>query len=51
MAQGDVLARIVDEKLGFQLAALEAQRQALAAQLANAQSGIEARARNCWSRA
>jgi RND family efflux transporter MFP subunit len=40
VAQGDVLAEIVDEKLGFQLAALEAQGQALAAQLANAQTEL-----------
>ena len=40
VAQGDVLAEIVDEKLGFQLAALEAQGRALAAQLANAQAEL-----------
>lgn len=40
VAQGDVLAEIVDEKLGFQLAALDAQGQALAAQLANAQAEL-----------
>ncbi len=40
VAQGDVLAEIVDEKLGFQLAALEAQGQALAAQLGNAQTEL-----------
>lgn len=40
VAQGDVLAEIVDEKLGFQLAALAAQGQALAAQLANAQAEL-----------
>lgn len=40
VAQGDVLAEIVDEKLGFQLAALKAQGQALAAQLANAQTEL-----------
>ncbi len=40
VAQGDVLARIVDEKLGFQLSALDAQGQALAAQLGNAQAEL-----------
>jgi RND family efflux transporter MFP subunit len=40
VAQGDVLAEIVDEKLGFQQAALEAQGRALAAQLANAQAEL-----------
>lgn len=40
VAQGDVLAEIVDEKLGFQLAALDAQGQALAAQLANARTEL-----------
>lgn len=40
VAQGDMLAEIVDEKLGFQLAALDAQGQALAAQLANAQAEL-----------
>ncbi len=34
---GQVLARIVDDKLDFQLAALAAQREAIAAQLANAE--------------
>lgn len=36
VAQGAVLARVVDEKLGFQLSALAAQRGALEAQLTNA---------------
>lgn len=40
VAQGDVLARIVDEKLGYQLAALAAQRQALIAQLDNAKAEL-----------
>lgn len=40
VAQGDVLAEIVDEKLGFQLSALEAQRGALEAQLANARAEL-----------
>ncbi|PLL11289.1 efflux transporter periplasmic adaptor subunit [Tabrizicola sp. TH137] len=40
VAQGDVLAEIVDEKLGFQLSALEAQKGALAAQLANARAEL-----------
>lgn len=38
--QGDVLAEIVDQKIGFQLSALTAQRQALAAQLDNAQAEL-----------
>jgi RND family efflux transporter MFP subunit len=37
---GQVLARIVDDKLDFQLAALDAQRSALAAQLANAEADL-----------
>ncbi|MFN5997007.1 MAG: efflux RND transporter periplasmic adaptor subunit [Paracoccaceae bacterium] len=37
VAAGQELARIVDDKLDFQLAALAAQREALAAQLANAE--------------
>ena len=37
VAAGQELARIVDDKLNFQLAALAAQREALAAQLANAE--------------
>ena len=37
---GEVLARIVDDKLDFQLAALAAQREALAAQLANAEADL-----------
>lgn len=40
VTQGDVLAEIVDQKIGFQLSALEAQRQALAAQLTNAQAEL-----------
>ena len=40
VAQGAVLAEIVDEKLGFQLSALEAQRGALEAQLANARAEL-----------
>lgn len=40
VAQGDVLARVVDEKLGFQLSALAAQRGALEAQLTNAQAEL-----------
>jgi RND family efflux transporter MFP subunit len=40
VAQGDVLAEIVDEKLGFQLSALDAQNGALQAQLANAQAEL-----------
>ena len=38
---GEVLARIVDDKLDFQLAALAAQREALAAQLANAGADLQ----------
>lgn len=40
VAQGAVLAQIVDEKLGFQLSALDAQNGALEAQLANAQAEL-----------
>ena len=40
VAQGDVLARVVDEKLGFQLSALDAQRGALEAQLTNAKAEL-----------
>ncbi|MBL4927745.1 efflux RND transporter periplasmic adaptor subunit [Fuscibacter oryzae] len=40
VAEGQVLARIVDEKLGFQLSALEAQKTAAEAQLANAQAEL-----------
>lgn len=40
VAQGDVLARVVDEKLGFQLSALAAQRGALEAQLTNAKAEL-----------
>lgn len=38
---GQVLARIVDDKLDFQLAALAAQREALAASLANAEADLQ----------
>jgi RND family efflux transporter MFP subunit len=38
---GQELARIVDDKLDFQLAALAAQRKALAAQLANAETDLQ----------
>ena len=38
---GQELARIVDDKLDFQLAALQAQREALAAQLANAEADLQ----------
>lgn len=38
---GQVLARIVDDKLDFQLAALGAQRESLAAQLANAEADLQ----------
>lgn len=41
VAEGQVLARIVDEKLAFQLSALDAQRTALQAQLANAQAEVK----------
>lgn len=47
VAEGDVveagqeLARIVDDKLDFQLAALSAQRDSLAAQLANAETDLQ----------
>jgi RND family efflux transporter MFP subunit len=41
VAQGDVLAEIVDEKLGFQLSALDAQSSALAAQLGNAEAELK----------
>jgi RND family efflux transporter MFP subunit len=40
VAAGQELARIVDDKLDFQLAALAAQRAALTAQLANAQADL-----------
>lgn len=40
VTQGQVLARIVDEKMGFQLSALESQREGVAAQLANAQAEL-----------
>lgn len=39
--EGQELARIVDDKLEFQLAALAAQREALAAQLANAEVDLK----------
>ncbi len=38
---GQELARIVDDKLDFQLAALAAQREALSAQLANAEADLQ----------
>lgn len=38
---GQEIARIVDDKLDFQLAALAAQREALAAQLANAETDLQ----------
>ncbi len=38
---GDVLGRIVDEKLAFQLSAIAAQRESLAAQLANAETELK----------
>ncbi len=41
VAEGQNLALIVDEKLAFQLSALEAQKTALAAQLANAQAEVK----------
>ncbi len=41
VAAGDVLGRIVDEKLAFQLSAIDAQRGALAAQLANAEAELQ----------
>jgi len=41
VAAGQELARIVDDKLDFQLAALAAQREALAAQLANAGADLQ----------
>lgn len=40
VAMGQPLARVVDEKLGFQLSALRAQRDSAAAQLANAQAEL-----------
>ena len=39
--EGQELARIVDDKLDFQLAALTAQREALAAQLTNAEADLQ----------
>jgi RND family efflux transporter MFP subunit len=41
VSAGQVLARIVDDKLDFQLAALAAQREALAAQRANAEADLQ----------
>ncbi|MFN4201740.1 MAG: efflux RND transporter periplasmic adaptor subunit [Tabrizicola sp.] len=41
VAAGQEVARIVDDKLDFQLAALAAQREALAAQLANAETDLK----------
>lgn len=40
VTQGQEIARIVDDKLAFQLAALSAQREALAAQLGNAETDL-----------
>jgi RND family efflux transporter MFP subunit len=40
VSAGQVLARIVDDKLDFQLAALSAQQTALASQLANAEADL-----------
>lgn len=37
---GQVLAKVVDAKIGFQLAAIDAQRESQAAQLANAQTEL-----------
>ena len=41
VTEGQVIARIVDEKLAFQLSALQAQQTALKAQLANAQAEVK----------
>lgn len=41
VAAGEVLARIVDDKLDFQLAALGAQQEALGASLANAEADLQ----------
>ena len=41
VAQGDVLAEVVDEKLGFQLSALDAQAGALGSQLVNAETELK----------
>lgn len=41
VTEGQVLARIVDEKLAFQLNALEAQRVSITAQLANARAELK----------
>lgn len=41
VTEGQVLARVVDEKLAFQLSALEAQRSALLARLANARAEVK----------
>lgn len=41
VTQGQVLARIVDEKMGFQLSALESQREGVAAQLENAKTELK----------
>lgn len=41
VAKGDVLARVEDEKLQFQLSALEAQRRSLDAQLGNAEAELQ----------
>lgn len=39
--QGQILARVVDEKMGFQLSALESQREGVAAQLENARTELK----------
>jgi RND family efflux transporter MFP subunit len=41
VVQGQELGRIVDEKLGIRLAAIDAQRESLAAQLANARTELQ----------
>ncbi|MFN4128454.1 MAG: efflux RND transporter periplasmic adaptor subunit [Paracoccaceae bacterium] len=41
VTEGQVLAVIVDQKLGFQLSALDAQKTAILAQLANAQAEVK----------
>ena len=41
VAQGDVLAEVVDEKLGFRLSALDAQAGALGSQLVNAETELK----------
>lgn len=41
VTQGDVLARVEDQKLAFQLSALDAQRNSVSAQLENARSELK----------